>query len=581
LQDHPLTSLELIDQPIIESAKSSPIAKHHLSWVKGNPKAILIAETEGKPIHPTSFIQDPQEMASVWEVRKRGLELLLSKRSYKRALGFLEDMTIPPESLAPFIKRFVKILGPFADEMSIYGHAGSGCLHIRPFVDMRSPKTLSTIKKIMEETTDLVLEYGGTLSGEHGDGMIRSWLNKKLFGEEIYKQFLEVKNAFDPHHILNPNKIVNAPFPTETHSFPKEERNTFLDFSKEGGFDLSLDLCNGNGQCRKSIGLMCPSYQVTRDEYDVTRGRAQALRQTPGLHEPSLKEILSLCLQCRGCKTECPSSVDMAKMKSEVLFHQSKGFKDYLFASFPKIIPYISWRKRFSSQISPFEGKKEVVLFNDTYTEFIRPNIGLSAVKILKSLGYKVYVPPWHCCQRPLFSKGFLKEATVGVQKVIDLLTPYALKGLPILTLEPSCTSMLQEDILSLPLKRANLISDHITPLDHFLLEVMDQIQTPTAHLLVHTHCHQKSSSYKDATKELLQKVTSYQVEEIASGCCGMAGSFGYEHPKISKAIYNQVLHPTLIENPNSLVVANGFSCRTQTKKFKPLHFTELLCLNG
>lgn len=588
LMEKPFISMEMIDHHIIEAAKQSFIAKHHLSWIQEGTQCIIYLELEGEQ-------EGPKE--SVMLVRKKGLELLLSKRGYTRAVGFLEDISYPPEKSLEFYDRFLSLFKEIPD-LGIYGHVGSGCLHLRPFIDLRDKWVRKEMLDLMKRGTAVLRELGGSLSGEHGDGMLRSWLNRDLYGEQIYTAFIELKKAFDPHNIMNPGKIVSDQFPMEhLRSMPEKEVETFLDFSKEGGLALSADLCNGNGLCRKKETLMCPSYQATLDEFDTTRARAEMLREVINhgqgdLSNDDLKKVMELCLQCKGCKTECPSSVDMAKMKAEVMYHQKKSLKDYITAHvasvwnigsyFPKVFNFFQ-KKMGLPQLAekPLQAKSSgnVVLFGDTYSTFINPNIGESASALLKHIGLEAIIPPWSCCSRPLFSKGFLDQAKKQMEKTVEILYPLA-KEYDILVLEPSCYSMLKEDIFGLlgyHHEKAKLISEKVHLIDVYLKDKLPTLKDADESILIHTHCHQKASDDSKATFDLLKQLSPWRVKEIGSGCCGMAGSFGYEHPKISKKILNLSLMPAIQQNQYTALIANGFSCRTQIKDKSPEHVVEFL----
>jgi Fe-S oxidoreductase len=421
---------------------------------------------------------------------------------------------------------------------------------------------------------------------------------------------------------------------------------TFLDFSPEGGLELSADLCNGNGSCRKKEGIMCPSFQATDDEYLTTRARAQALRSIvngklplEALTSAEVLKVLDLCIECKGCKTECPSQVDMAKMKSEILFqYQEKhgySLRNYLFAHvqkfnkigsyFPKIyngitqsmlsrflmdkigiaserpLPPVSlatFSQAFKKYKQPGGLNKSLVLFIDTFTEFNAPQIGISAVKILNKMGYFIEPVPWSCCGRPLISKGFLKEARQTAIALISRLHPYAEKNLPIIGLEPSCIMTLRDDFLSLVGVGSDLqnkvkqIVSVCTTFDEFLanhleliLPYLKPIDSPLKEVLLHVHCHQKALIGSQPTLEVLQAVPGFRVTEIKSGCCGMAGSFGYEkeHVELSKAIANLKLVPAIQKAPDALIVANGISCRSQIAHLTeavPLHLAECLAIS-
>ena len=658
-----LLSLEMLDAKIIEAGRHHPSIRGKLQWLVGNPEAIFIAEIQEeneellsnklelfhaaakdlKIGYASAVLTDPTLMSSVWEVRKAGLGLLLSKRSYSRAIAFIEDISVAPEHLADFMEAFLRCLKSFGKEAGIYGHVGSGCMHIRPYIDLRSHDEQQLMEKMMLAVADLLLAHGGALSGEHGDGYVRSWLNEKMFGVKLYKAFCELKAAFDQDNLLNPGKIVHAQsllhdLRSATEGSPAPLA-TFLDFSKEGGLELAADLCNGNGLCRKTEGVMCPSFQVTRDEYDTTRARAQALRAIIHGHLPKeamadreLYDILDLCLQCKGCKTECPSQVDMAKMKSEVLYqYQEKhgySLRTRIFghlgtisrffsplASFvnatghskiaKKLLNWIGitpkralpelaterFSQWFNRQPERPDSAKKVVLFNDTYTEFNHPEIGKAAVKVLQAMGYLVIVPPWTCCGRTLFSKGMLKQAKKKASALVSSLAPYVEAGLPVIGLEPSCLSMLTEDLQSLEGEEKLLvkIKELSVSFDEFLHRhlIQEQLTLPLSeketHFVIHGHCHQKSSTGISFAVELVNSLPGCSEELIDSGCCGMAGSFGYEkeHYEISLKIGELKLFPAISKEPETTqVIANGISCRQQILSGtgrRALHLAEIV----
>lgn len=625
-------SLELIDDKILHAAESSPSLRGKIDWLKKIPKALLIAEFRqgsNEPLEKGHFvirISSQETCNHVWEVRKAGLGLLLSKRSYSRALAFIEDVALPPDRLAGFLDKLLKYLKSHTKEAGIYGHAGPGCLHIRPYIDLRDPREVALMRKMMVDVADLVVEFGGSLSGEHGDGLIRSWLLERLFGKTIVQAFKLIKEAFDPLNLMNPHKIVD-PFPVEKDlkKSPINRSPTFLSFEASGGLSLSVDLCNGNGACRKKTELMCPSFQVTRDEYDTTRARAETIRyllnenrESP-LADPGLNAVLDLCIQCKGCKTECPSQVDMAKMKSEALFQYQErhgySLRNRLFAQldflsqslfpFRSIHNYLikthlgkkiaSWFQivgplpefgcyRFSEwakKVSQPKGK-QVVLLIDTYTEFYCPGVGIAALQVINRLGYEAIIPPWKCCGRPAISKGFLKQAK---QKAFDLSMqikelPY--ENLEFITLEPSCRSTLFDEFpefLPRTFSKGQWLS-----FDAFVLKNLpEDIKPIPKKVAIHGHCHQKALEGMDTTLQLLKKFPDLIAQEIPSGCCGMAGSFGHEkeHAEFSKKIGELVLLPYIRNlDVDTSIIANGFSCRSQIHhhtKRKALHLAEWL----
>ena len=641
-------SLEMIDRDIITAGRTSHTLKDKLKWLQGNPAMVLVAEFEAEsegmlnqtldalyenPIgYAHMTLKGVEEQQHVWQLRKAGLGLLLSKRAYSRAIAFIEDITVAPENLATFMKEFIDYLHSQNKKAGIYGHAGSGCLHIRPYIDLRDPKECETMKKILEDVTDLVIRHGGSLSGEHGDGFVRSWLNPRLFGDKIYEAFRKVKNIFDPDHLLNPGKIVDAPPFLQNLRLdpdtPIHEPKTFLDFSKEGGLALAADLCNGNAQCRKQEGVMCPSFQATGKEYDSTRARAQTLRGIiHGQHSreeftrQGLYDVLDLCLQCKGCKSECPSQVDMAKMKTEFLhqYQQKHGisFRDRIFGYIGRInqlsSPFsrlINWAGkstftkkildsigisskrdlpqltdiRFSKRILPKRSSgAKVVLFNDTFNEFNCPEVGVAAFNVLNHMGYQVIVPPWTCCGRTLISKGILDPAKKQALKLVSLLHPFAKEKIPIIGLEPSCLLTIKDDyqgLLGYADKDLETVVSMCQTFDEFLAS-HDQLPLKRTEQKVklHGHCHQKALIGTTATMKILNLIG--ESIEIPSGCCGMAGSFGYEkeHYDISMKIGELKLFPE-VRQSEEILIADGFSCRSQIEHAtgkKAIHLAEYL----
>ncbi|MFI5343713.1 MAG: FAD-binding and (Fe-S)-binding domain-containing protein, partial [Chlamydiales bacterium] len=647
---HPV-AVEMIDDQILQLGRASPSMRNRLNWLKEeNPQSIFIIEFAGETPEEAQrkaqeFLSDMAaqhigyaqqammhsgQMADVWDLRKAGLGILLSKRTYSRAIAFLEDLTVAPDQLVSFMERFWAYLQSKGKTAGIYGHVGSGCMHIRPYINLQKPEEMALMRQMMLDLSSLVLEYGGALSGEHGDGLIRSWLNPKLFGEKLILAFKELKEAFDPDGLMNPGKIVPLTDQfEETRTQPEETLHSpplFLDFEREGGFNLAVDLCNGNGLCRKKEKTMCPSFQATNEEFHSTRARAQALRTIihgrlpmKDFTSPRMHDVMDLCLSCKGCKTECPSQVDMAKMKAEFLYHYQEqhgyDWRGYFFAHIGTIQKWLaplhlpvnflaqqSWLRkglewtgiaekrplpqlaaqRFSSWLAthpqPAGLKKSVVLLNDTFTEFNHPWIGQAAVQLLNALGYHVLSYPWSCCGRPALSKGFLKAARQQAETLMNKLIGFAEQGLTIVGLEPSCLLTVKDDYESLigqpEIKsKADLLAAQCQTLDEFLSTLLreDAFQLPfsgiSRELLVHGHCHQKALVGMQPTLDVLRAVPGFCVTEIPSGCCGMAGSFGYEkeHYELSMKIGELCLLPAVRNSPaESLIVANGFSCRQQ-----------------
>ncbi|MBS0656592.1 MAG: 4Fe-4S dicluster domain-containing protein, partial [Verrucomicrobia bacterium] len=643
-------SLELIDKKIIEFGLSSPLMHNRLQFLHTLPEALvliecpveqadaLLAHIKKKDPLFVEMLEDKETVKAVWDLRKLGLGLLLSKKSYSQAVAFIEDITVPIDHVAPFIEEIQALLTQAGKEAGIYGHLGVGCLHIRPYFDTRNKQELKLIEEMMDKAMKLVTKYGGILSGEHGDGLTRSWTTEKMFGSKIFEAFTRLKMAFDPHDRMNPGKIVGTSQPLldnlkRSPTTKVEAFQPFFDFSREGGLAMAIDMCNGNGACRKKEGVMCPSFQVTHDEKDSTRARANALQalihgrlHAEAIATPEFHEVMDLCIQCKGCKTECPSQIDMAKLKSEYLhqLHQKKGapLRDRLFASIPSLFRLASSMPRLANwvttKISKFFGIAEerplpqlatsrfstlfkrhkknqsnshVVLFVDTFTEFTAPSIGMDAVKVLEALGLSVIAPDWHCCGRTLISKGFLPEAKKKLEYLVNVLYPYAEKGLQIVGLEPSCILTLVDEVrdFGLDAQKVAAISKASRPIDEFLFDYIDQLAALTSpypgSVQLHGHCHQKSLVGIKAQCEILKKLTAKEVTVIPSGCCGMAGSFGYEkeHAHFSQQIGELVLFPHIRAcDPDTIIIASGTSCRAQIEvgtKRHALHLVEFIAL--
>ncbi len=640
------SAIELIDKDIIERGKNSWTMKDRLSWLKDDPAAVIVVEFFGEPEDKINILKqnfsatilDENLASDIWAVRKAGLELLLSKRSYQRAIAFIEDLAVPSDRVLPFMEEFLKILEKTGRTAGIYGHIGESCLHIRPYINLMKEEDLQLMKEMMEEVSSLVLKHGGVMSGEHGDGYVRSWLNKKMFTAQLYDAFCRVKSAFDPHNLMNPGKVVHGQDPIhDLRSNPKTKLSHFktaLDFNPEGGFELAVDMCNGNGLCRKKEGLMCPSFQATLDEYDSTRARAQVLRsiihgrlKPKSLANEDVHKVLDLCLECKGCKKECPSGVDMAKMKSEALYHhhKRKGYRlrSILFAhigemsrfsaKIPRLINFLSRLKFikwlggiagertlpgiapqkfsdwFASYNQPENCERQVALFNDTFTEFNHPEVGIAAVKVLNAMGYRVELPEWSCCGRPLISKGMLQKAKKKAEKLIRTLLPYADQGVPIIILEPSCRSVFLDELMALvPSDKAKKLSEGCTGFDRFLEKRIAEIpfKKMPCTIKLHGHCHQKALEGTGSAINVLSAIPGAVVSEIPSGCCGMAGSFGYEkeHYELSMKIGRLKLFQAVKESKkNTFVIASGTSCRAQILHgtgINARHLAEMIALS-
>jgi Fe-S oxidoreductase len=570
----------------------------------------------------------PQEVKAIWGVRKAGLGLLLGTKGDKKPIAFVEDTAVEPAKLPQFIKRFRDIITRHDAIAGYYGHCSVGCMHIRPLINLKEPSEVQKMVSIAEEISDLVLEFNGAMSGEHGDGLARSHFNAKLFGPALYDAFREVKGVFDPKNLMNPGKIVDAPAMTESlrisPAYTTWQPETTLDFTGQGGFARAVEMCSGMGECRKKLdGTMCPSYMGTLDEEHSTRGRANALRAVLSGKVPKeeftgkrLYEVMDLCLECKACKAECPSNVDMAKLKYEFLdhYHRANGLplRNRMFGGIERLnrigsqfAPLSNWiarswfnrwllekvsgidRRRPLPQFAgtTFEdwfedrlpqgdqSKGEVVLFHDTFNNFNTPNVAIAATRLLEYLGYHVLLVNKRCCGRPMISKGMLNEAKNNAAWNVDQLASYAKRGVPIVGLEPSCLLTLRDEYPEfLRTDVAKVVAENSFLLEEFLVKQHDagalslSFDTNGRKALLHGHCHQRALVGTLPTVALL-RWAGFDVSEVDSGCCGMAGSFGFEkeHYDLSLAIGNRRLAPAVrAASDEVVIVAPGISCRQQ-----------------
>lgn len=571
-------------------------------------------------------LKDTEEMIQVWELRKAGLGLLMGLGKDSRSPTFCEDTAVRVGDLPGYIQEFKQLLNRHDTRCVFYAHASVGELHLRPMIDTTTEEGVETMKTMAGEIADLVRKYKGSLSGEHGDGRARAPYIEKVLGKEMMPVLKQVKELWDPNYIFNPGKIVD-PKPVDedlrfSPSYYSEPVETEFHWRKEGGINNALELCNGAGVCRKlsqSGGTMCPSYMATENEKDSTRGRANVFRQVFEGEDPDrfkseeLKEALDLCLSCKACKSECPANVDMAKMKAEFTngWHQNNrstlgdrffvnSSKIYpLAAAFPKTSNWIvdlSITKTILGRVAGISGDrslprfvdetftkwwrsyekkrstKKVVLYVDLFTNYHEPEIAKSAVFVLESMGFEVLISKVQELGRPHISKGFLKEAKDIAHKAIKEWKEYANSEIPIVGLEPSEILTAKDEFLDLcdadELNNAHQIAKYVFTLEEFLLLNLDALNKSDEKetVVVHEHCHSKALSKKGISKEVLEHI-GYQVEVLDSGCCGMAGSFGYEKDKyaLSMQIGNQRLFPAIEElSSKSDLCASGFSCRHQ-----------------
>ena len=641
-------ALESTDKMILNLARGNIEQSRKLGFVQGNPDSLLMVEYAGetedavkeqvyrleevRKAHRIGYAATlafkPQEVKAIWGVRKAGLGLLLGTKGDKKPIAFVEDTAVEPAKLPQFIKRFRDIITRHDAIAGYYGHCSVGCMHIRPLINLKEPSEVQKMVSIAEEISDLVLEFNGAMSGEHGDGLARSHFNAKLFGPALYNAFREVKGVFDPKNLMNPGKIVDAPAMTESlrisPAYTTWQPETTLDFTGQGGFARAVEMCSGMGECRKKLdGTMCPSYMGTLDEEHSTRGRANALRAVLSGKVPKeeftgkrLYEVMDLCLECKACKAECPSNVDMAKLKYEFLdhYHRANGLplRNRMFGGIERLnrigsqfAPLSNWiaRSRFNRWLlekvsgidrrrplpqfagTTFEdwfedrmpqgdqSKGELVLFHDTFNNFNTPNVAIAATRLLEYLGYHVLLVNKRCCGRPMISKGMLKEAKNNAAWNVDQLASYAKRGVPIVGLEPSCLLTLRDEYPEfLRTDVAKVVAENSFLLEEFLVKQHDagalslSFDTNGRKALLHGHCHQRALVGTLPTVALL-RWAGFDVSEVDSGCCGMAGSFGFEkeHYDLSLAIGNRRLAPAVrAASDEVVIVAPGISCRQQ-----------------
>jgi len=580
----------------------------------------------------------PAQQGALLKVRKSGLGLLMAASvGALRPLAFVEDTAVDPKHLTEYTGRFAEILDRHGLRAGFYGHCSVGCLHIRPFVDLTEPNGVATMRAVAEEIKDLVREYGGVNSSEHGDGLARSEFNRELFGENLYEAMRQVKRLFDPDNTLNPGKIVDAPAMTDNLRDPAlptpQPFQTRLSFEVVGGMHGAADRCMNIGLCRKSdTGAMCPSYMATRLEEDSTRGRANALVHALSAPDPRaalgddrLHEVLDLCLMCKACKSECPLGVDMAKLKTEALSHRHDRhgvpLRSRIFGGIRTLNRLGSATAPLSNRIGflrglmerrlgitarrplprfqrrnlvtwhrkrrPAPSGREVTLLADSFTTYTEPAVGRAAVELLERAGYRVTLASGGCCGRSSLSKGLVDDAR---RKAAALVSQLAGTTSPIVGCEPSCLLTLRDETLALlpDDPRARDVAGRVRQVEELLtdaiddgaLRLSDTAWPANRRILFHGHCHQKADVGTAATMALLRHLPGADVEEVDAGCCGMAGSFGFEaeHYELSMKIGEDRLFPAVrAETATTVIAATGVSCRqqiahgTQRKAHHPL----------
>ena len=656
--------VELIDRTMIELARQIPIFRPTLErFVRGDPDAILLVEfgeddqdenlrrlaqlnelmgdlgygwdNIGAKQGGVVEILDASLQGAITDVRTSGLNIMMSMKEAGKPVSFVEDCAVPLEHLAEYTSRLTEVFERNGTRGTWYAHAGAGCLHVRPVLNLRLDKDTKAMRAIAEEAFALVRDYKGSHSGEHGDGLVRSEFHEFMFGKRLVRAFEEVKALFDPKGLFNPGKIVNAPKFDDRNYFRfgpgyrGEDMPTALDWSawpgSGGGFQGAVEMCNNNGACRKiEGGVMCPSYRVTRDERDVTRGRANSLRLAvtgqlgaDALTSDEMAETLKLCVSCKACRRECPTGVDMARMKIEVLAARARRFgfslRDRLVGWLPRyaplaarmpwllnarnVVPGAAWLSERLAGLSarrslpkwrkdvfrdpPTIDDADVVLFADTFNRYFeRENLD-DALTVLQAAGYRVHIAQPRersgrplCCGRTFLSVGATEQAREEAQRTLQALQPYIDRDIPVIGLEPSCILSFRDEIpaliktdLARRLAGLALTFEEYLAREHKAGRLHLPLRPIRQRAMLHGHCHQKSFEAYGPVQTVLGLVPELSVQPIESSCCGMAGAFGYaaETIDVSLAMGELSLLPAIRKaSPDAIIVADGTSCRHQ-----------------
>nr|WP_255592634.1 FAD-binding and (Fe-S)-binding domain-containing protein [Bordetella sp. BOR01] len=672
-------AVELVDRTMIDLARSNPAFRPVIdNALIGEPEAILLVEFAGESQAeqlsslaklvelmgdlglPGSVVEMPDAAAqkALWEVRKSGLNIMMSMRGDGKPVSFIEDCAVPLEHLAEYTSQLTDVFARHGTKGTWYAHASVGTLHVRPILDMRRDGA-AKMRAIAEEAGALVRRYKGAFSGEHGDGLVRSEWVAWQFGPRLTRAFEEIKDAFDPDRLMNPGKIVRNSkmddrslfrFTPDYRVIPLQPALDWSAWNVDNdpaagtvsapgtgddpalGLGKAVEMCNNNGHCRKfDAGTMCPSYRVTRDEQHLTRGRANTLRLAlsgqlgpDALVSDEMRATMDLCVGCKGCKRDCPTGVDMARMKIEFLnqWRQKRGLalKDRIIATLPRWAPWAArlpflfnlrdtlpgaawlserllgfsskrtlpkWRSDvFTRQASPADADTaDVVLFADTFNNYFDTENARAALRVLQAAGYEVHIagPAANdaeprrplCCGRTYLSAGMVDQAKAEARRVVEALRPFVARDVPIVGLEPSCLLSLRDEFLVMGLgEDAQALSRHAYLFEEFLANELKAGRLdlklnplPQKHALLHGHCHQKAYDAVKPAQQILALIPELKVELIESSCCGMAGSFGYEasHYETSMKMAELSLLPAVRKaGADTLLVADGTSCRHQ-----------------
>ncbi|NDJ77132.1 MAG: FAD-binding protein [Chloroflexi bacterium] len=653
------SAVELMDKMLLDMTRAHPDYSKYLTFIEGDPAAVLVVEFYGESDAELAskidglrahmqrrgfsgavvLAETDADMARVMKVRKAGLGLLMSMRGEHKPVPFIEDAAVPVAKLADYVDGVHEIVAQNGATMAIYAHASAGCLHIRPLLNMKSAEGLRQYRAIAQGATELVMRYEGTTSGEHGEGLSRGEFSKQLFGSELTEAFRQVKIAFDPHGLMNPGKVVDVgPMDDPRllrygpeYAVPYAPQSTRLDWSVDGGYAAAVEMCNGAGVCRKeATGVMCPSYMGTLDEAHSTRGRANALRLamtgqlgTEGLSDKRVYEVLDLCLSCKACKAECPSLVDMARLKAEftAAYNDEHGIPlrsrvfgnihrlNHLGSLMPGIAnlalrsPLAKWaftrlgvapqrdlpllaRQRFSVWYKKKHvangGRPAPILISDTYTEYNYPHLGQAALRVARAAGFDLRV--WgpreiDCCGRPFMSKGMLDQARKLAIKNVKRMAPLVNSGQQFMLIEPSCAAAYRDeypDLVPAEMREeARRVAKAVITVEEWLAEAADQglldeleFDPAPREIVLHGHCYQRALWGTETTHRMLDLIPNSTLTELDDGCCGVAGAFGYEaeHYDLSVAIAEQRLWPGIRQAPEAIIAASGVSCREQVE---------------
>ncbi|MGH8686326.1 MAG: FAD-binding and (Fe-S)-binding domain-containing protein [Burkholderiales bacterium] len=636
------TAVELVDRTMIGLARGNAAFRATVdAAIRGDPDAVLLVEFSGEDKaaletklgqlsqlladlgQPDSVVEvtDARRQRDIWEVRKAGLNIMMSMKGDGKPVSFIEDCAVPLEHLAEYTERLTRVFEKHGTRGTWYAHASVGTLHVRPILDMRTDGA-AKMRAIAEEACAMVKQYKGAYSGEHGDGLVRSEWIAPFFGPRLTATLGEIKAKLDPKGLMNPGKIVEPSKMDDARLFrfppgyAAPVPAPALDWSEWGGFDKAVEMCNNNGHCRKfDAGTMCPSFRATGDEAHLTRGRANTLRlalsgQLGETAHADVRAALDLCVSCKGCKRECPTGVDMARMKIEFLAQERRrrapSLRERAIAYLPRYAPWAArmaplanaasrvlrtplgftlrrelppWKSNyFVDRVWPKRGEREVVLLVDTFNRYFEPENARAAVRVLEAANYRVHVaqPEFGerplCCGRTFLAAGLVEEARHEARRTLKALRPWIEYGVTVIGLEPSCLYTLRDEYAVL-LPSTETAGVDALAFEEFLARESDagRVKLPLKTLgqtaLLHGHCHQKAFDAMGAVEKVLKLVPGLKVATVESSCCGMAGSFGYEaeHYEVSMKMGELSLLPSVrAAAPDTLVVADGTSCRHQ-----------------